>query len=88
MCAAQLTGYGYLIYGEFSWDTIEPITYLTTAFYSSVGMIFYLRNKENFRWSSARGLFEKKKLKKLREAHKVDSTRIEFLERYVKMLKA
>lgn len=48
MCTAQLFGYGYLIYGIYSWDVIEPITYLTYTFYSCVAMGFYFKYKDDF----------------------------------------
>ena len=53
MCTAQLGGFAYLIYGLFSWDEIEPITYLTGAFYSCVSMTFYLRYRDDFEWANA-----------------------------------
>jgi hypothetical protein len=57
MCTAQTFGYAYLIYIMYSWDEIEPVTYLTGAFYSCVGMGFYLKYRNDFEWGNAKEIF-------------------------------
>jgi len=86
MCSAQLGGFAYLIYGLFSWDEIEPITYLTGAFYACVSMTFYLRYREDFEWANAMQLFEKRKLEKLCRKNGIDLDRLDFLRMYKNLL--
>ena len=85
VAAAQLFGYGYLIYGVFSWDEIEPITYLTSAFYACVSMGFYMRYRDDFEWASAYEVFYNRKLIKLK-ARQFDSNRYQFLKMYKSVL--
>lgn len=86
MAAAQVGGFGYLIYGVYGWDDIEPVTYLTGTFYATVAMIFWFRYRENWEWSSAYAAFYTKKLNKLLTRNKVDQDRIKFLKNYRDLL--
>ena len=86
MCSAQLFGFGYLIYGPYSWDVIEPITYLTGVFYACVSMRFYLKYREDFEWGSAFDVFKHRTLLKLHSKNGVDLTKLEFLKTYKKDL--
>ncbi len=69
-----------MIYGPFSWDVIEPITYLTGVFYACVSMGFYLRYRNDFEWGSAYEIFKARKLKKFLVA--ADIERLEMLMKY------
>lgn len=51
MAAGQVGGFGYLIYGLYTWDDMEPVTYLVGAFYACVSMAFYFRYKEDWDWT-------------------------------------
>ena len=82
MCAAQLFGYGYLIYVVFSWDEIEPVTYLTGAFYACVSMTFYFRYREDFEWANAFEVFYKKRLAKICKSKGIDIEKLDFLKAY------
>jgi hypothetical protein len=82
MCCAQLFGYGYMIYGPFSWDVIEPITYLTGAFYATVSMTFYMKYRDDFEWGNAYEVFKSRKLNKLYAKHGIDKTKLEFMKTY------
>ena len=87
MAAAQLGGFTYLIYGLYTWDDMEPLTYLVGAFYAWVSMLFWFRYKEDWEWSNARNAFFTKRLTKLMEQNSVDQERIKFLENYRDLLK-
>lgn len=62
MCLGQTAGYGMLIFKIFSWDVMEPITYLTSAFYACVGMGFYLKYREDFEIGSVWDAMKARKL--------------------------
>lgn len=51
MAAGQVGGFGYLIYGLYTWDDMEPVTYLVGAFYACVSMAFYFRYREDWDWT-------------------------------------
>lgn len=87
MAFGQVGCFGYLIYGLFSWDEMEPVTYLVGAFYAWVSMLFYFRYKGDWEWASAYETFYERKLQKLQSANNVEDSRIEFLERYRDLLK-
>ena len=82
MAAAQVGIFGYLIYGMWGWDDVEPMTYLTGAFYLSVSWVFYFRYREDWHWTNAHTAFTQKKLNKLSLKRGYDQDRVEFLERY------
>ena len=87
MAAAQVGIFGYLIYGLWGWNDVEPMTYLTGAFYLSVSWVFYFRYREDWHWTSAHSAFTLKQLKKLSLRHGYDQSRVEFLQRYRDVLK-
>jgi hypothetical protein len=68
----QLIGMGNLIYITYSWDTIEPITYLVTTFYATVGMGFFMRYGHDWEYTSVYDMFKTKKLNQLCEAKNFD----------------
>lgn len=75
-----------MIYGVYSWDVIEPITYITGVFYTCVSMGFYLRYKDDFEWGNAFSVFQARKLRKLIKQQNIDLKRLEFLKTYKKDL--
>ncbi|CDW85989.1 UNKNOWN [Stylonychia lemnae] len=87
MAAAQLGGMGYLIFIKFSWEVMEPVTYMVSAFYATVGALYYLIYKSDFEMASAHELFQDKKYNQLIKSTKFDEQKIEFLESYIKDLR-
>jgi len=82
MAAGQVGGFAYLIYGVYTWDDMEPLTYLVGAFYAWVSMLFYFRFREDWEWSSAYEAFYQRRLRRLMQGNNLDDERISFLERY------
>ena len=87
MAAGQVTGFAYLIYGVYSWDDIEPITYLTGAFYLTVSMAFWTKYRDDWEWSNAYNVFYSRKLRNMTKRQSFEKSRIEFLKRYRELLK-
>lgn len=87
MASLQVGVFAYLIYGVYGWDDIEPVTYLTGAFYAWVSLLFYFRYKEDWEWSSVYSAFYIRRLKALMKSHQFDESRVEFLQRYQELLK-
>lgn len=87
MAMGQLLGFGTLIYGVYSWDVMEPITYMTGAFYACVGMGFFLKYRNDFEWGNVYDIFREKKFNKLCRVRDLDMERLKFLDDYVKKLK-
>lgn len=87
MAAAQVGVFGYLIYGLWGWDDVEPMTYLTGAFYLSVSWVFYFRYRQDWHWTSAHSAFTHKRLRKLSARNGYEQSRVEFLQRYRDVLK-
>jgi len=87
MAAAQLGGMSYLIFVKYSWDVMEPISYMISAFYACVGSLYYLLYKSDFEMGSAYYLFRQRKLMRLMKKNRFDEKKIEFLEEYVATLK-
>jgi hypothetical protein len=52
---------GYLIFGAYGWEVMEPITYMVSTFYAMVGSFFYLRYRRDFEMGSAKEMFAEKK---------------------------
>lgn len=87
MAIGQVGAFSYLIYGLYSWDTMEPVTYLVGSFYAWVSMLFYFRFKGDWEWASAYQTFYNRRIKHLCRSHSLDDDRIAFLERYKDLLK-
>jgi len=87
MAAGQVGGFAYFIYGVYTWDDMEPVTYLVQAFYAWVSMLFWFRYKEDWEFSSAYGAFYSRKLAKLLKRNEYDEERVKFLEKYRSLLK-
>ena len=83
MCLGQTAGYGALIFKIFSWDVMEPITYLTSAFYACVGTGFYLKYREDFEIGSVWDAMKNRKFNQLVKKNQLDEEKVEFLKRYV-----
>ena len=66
---------------------MEPITYMVSAFYATVGTAFYLNSKTDFEFASAYEHYREKKLRKLIKRNRFDEKKIEFLEEYTKNLR-
>lgn len=86
-CALQLGGMGYLIFGMYGWEVMEPITYMVSTFYAMVGSFFYLRYSRDFEMGSAREFFHERKLQKLYRKSGFDPEKVAFLESYIKELR-
>lgn len=86
MAAGQVGGFAYLIYGLYTWDDIEPVTYLVGAFYAWVSMVFWFRYREDWEWASAYSAFYNRKLTKLLRRKSFDEDRVKFLESYKELL--
>ena len=87
MAAGQVGGFTYLIYGVYTWDDMEPVTYLVGAFYAWVSMVFWFRYKEDWEWSNAYSAFYNRKLRKLYRRKQFEQSRVEFLKRYQELLR-
>ena len=61
----QLVGMGSLIYIFYSWDVIEPVTYMVGTWWAVVGMSFYLRYRNDFEYGSVHDMFKAKKFDSL-----------------------
>lgn len=61
-CFGQLTGMGVGIYGVSSWDVVEPLTFLLSAFWLMTGSAFWLRHKIDFSYSSSFEYFKAQEL--------------------------
>lgn len=56
-CASQLGGMAYLIFSFYSWEVMEPVTYMVSTFYATVGTAFYVYFQRDFEMSSAYQMF-------------------------------
>lgn len=87
VATGQVTLFAHLIFNVYGWDDIEPVTYLTGAFYAWVAFLFYFRYKGDWNWESASQSFMHKRYAQLCKKHAFEQSRIEFLERYRELLK-
>ena len=87
MALGQLGGMGYLIFVQYSWEVMEPITYMVSAFYATVGTFFYLMSKKDFEFSSGHQYFKERKMSKLIKRQNFDRQKIAFLEEYTNTLR-
>ena len=87
MAFGQLGGMGYLIFVQYSWEVMEPVTYMVQAFYATVGTLFYVLSKKDFEFSSGHSYFKDRKLEKLIKKNNFDKHKIAFLEEYTKTLR-
>eukprot|EP00347_Sterkiella_histriomuscorum_P008237 403345856 len=86
MAMTQLTGMGYLIFVHLSWEDMEPVTYMVSAFYAMIGALYYVIYKGDFEMASAYDLFQKRKYDGLVKKENFDDEKIEFLETYINEL--
>ena len=77
---------GYLIFVELSWEVMEPVTYMVSAFYAAVAALYYTMYKSDFEMASAYDLFKQRKYDKLVKKEEFDEAKIPFLESYIKHL--
>ena len=82
-CFAQFTGMGVGIYGISSWDVVEPMTFMFSAFWLMTGSAFFIRHKVDFAWENAFSYFEDRELKKLIESKGFDMEKEAFLTTYI-----
>lgn len=64
-CFTQFTAMSVGIYGVSDWNTVEPTTFLVTAFWLMCGSGFFIKNRVDFSWESAFDYFTNKELAKL-----------------------
>ena len=86
-CASQLGGMGYLIFSLYSWEVMEPITYMVSTFYATVGSAFYMYYQRDYEMNSAYEMFKERKLAKLMKKEGFDQKKIQFLEEYIQNLR-
>ena len=86
-CATQLGGMGYLIFGLYGWEVMEPVTYMVSTFYAMVGSFFYLRYRKDFEMGAAKEFFSERKYQSLAAKEGFDREKVEFLTKYIEELK-
>ena len=77
---------GVGIYGVSSWDVVEPMTFMFSAFWLMTGSAFYIRHKIDFGWENAFDYFEDRELKKLIESNNFDIEKEAFLRTYINQI--
>jgi hypothetical protein len=78
---------GYLIFGAFGWEVMEPVTYMVSTFYAMVGSFFFLRYRRDFEMGSAKEMFTERKYLELTKKEGYDTEKVEFLRNYIAELK-
>ena len=81
--AGQVGAFAYLIYGVYTWDDMEPVTYLVGTFYACTSFIFWFRYKDEYTYDA----YYDNKFNKLLKKHRINQSRIDFLKRYHELLK-
>jgi len=65
LALGQLVGMSSLIYVFYSWDIIEPVTFLVGAFYAMFGAGIFLWMGVDFEWGCVYTYLKNKRLAKL-----------------------
>ena len=79
ICAGQLGTMGASIYHIYSWDVVEPLTFVLSAFWLVVGSMFCLTQGTNFDYENAYSHFKESNLRKLMDAENFDPQKKRFL---------
>ena len=82
----QFTAMGVAIFGVSSWDVVEPLTYVTSAFWLMIGSKIFLWKNVDMDISAYDQLLEQERVKIWKTAN-FDEKKEEFLESYLTELK-
>ena len=80
---SQTVGMGASIFHFFDWNTVEPLTFIVTAWWLMFGSGYYLTTRSNFAYTDAFGHFKAKKFDKLVKEQNFDLHKKDFLTAYI-----
>ena len=73
VCAGQLSVMGTSIYHFYSWDVVEPLTFVLSAFWLVVGSGFCLTQGTDFDYENGYNHFKESNLRKIIDTENFDS---------------
>ena len=85
-CFGQTSAMGYFIFYASSWDTMEALTWVTSAFWMLFGSVLFLRMGIDMDIGAYQSLINKE-LEKLKKNADFDIEKEDFLVNYIEELK-